>query len=449
MEPPLLTPDKRRALGVQFEEARQLFRQGQFAVAQERIATLIEQDPGNLLFVEALLQNVEQLLAARPANWWTRLIGAAARELDNAFAADEHWRVLQLAPAALTAVGLKPETLAKLAKAAQRVESHDVELRYWNAALSASGEAPGAELLHQAGQGFARQGAFAAARRCWERLTELDATENVAALELLGGFAETGQREAAEAALKQVADPSAGGPSSLLLAAEDFVQRRWFDAAEAVLTQAVELAAGDWSVRERLEQLKLDRKATELAIATELAATDDSPLAAALIERTAADLNRLEIEHFNVRCQRYPEEPHWRLELGRRLAKSAMHFEAAEQLQTAAEAFERIDTAEAGREAVSAWLQRGESMQAVRQFDAALAAYERAEERAKALGKQAPDPASATEKALLKRLFGRLATLAEAMGREPLARRARQQLESLPPDDQPDDLGPDGRAQND
>lgn len=409
-----------------FEQGRQLFRAGRFEDAHSVFQRCIEQEPGSLLPVEAMLQNLASLHGDSAPSWMGRWTDSSAKRLTRACSESNWLAALRLAPAALKAKGQNGKLFRAIAIAAQNAQLHDVELRYWHAALEYdSGDLA---TLVEAGRGYARQGTFAEARECWTRILKLEPNHSAAAtrLEILGRFGEPNQLEMAKQWLSQEPDRST---KAMLFKVDEWEAAGLFDAAEFVLNIASESTSGDWGVRERSEGHEIRRKSAQLAIASQMAKLEqsesaaDSELAADLVQRLAEDLNRLELDLFNRRSQQFPAEPHWRLELARRLRIAGMYFEAADQFEAAA----------TDETATECQLEQGECLQQVRQFDRAIKCYLTA---ADLLDRAVTPAAEDAENQLDYRVWRRLAVLAEAMGRPAEAVRALKALQAISPDDE-------------
>lgn len=401
-----LSPDVRRALQVSFEHGRRLVQQDvcDFDAAHKLFAECVCRDPGNLLYVEALLQNLEaRTQATGRRRTWRGWLGLGAAKLRKAAAADDPLQVLDCGPDALHAGPHDPQTLVPLAEACRKLRLHDSELRYLHAALSANPDNPA--VLRAAGVGFSLQGRFDAARGCWERLQAMGADDQQTArfLELLPPAEDGPSPQAGDASGTAVA--AAGGPAVANEAAGDQnldqnleqnlarnldpklaeidsdIDAGRFDAAERTLRRLAAAAPGDWGLRERLEDLEIARKRRQVAVAEALEKAFPSPLASELVDRQKADLNRMEIALYDSRAQRYPTETRYRRALALRLLQAEMYAEAEPLLAAWA------DADDGGPETLCQW---GECLQQLRRFEPALAAYERAIAAAEAVEPESP-----------------------------------------------------------
>jgi tetratricopeptide (TPR) repeat protein len=136
--------------------------------------------------------------------------------------------------------------------------------------------------------------------------------------------------------------------------------------AERVLSKALAVSGNDAKIQERLEEVQILRARQQLAIAQKQQATDTSEDAADLVAQLSDALNRLELEIYGRRAERYPAETHWQYELAVRLKKAGNYSEAAKYFVAIQEPVEL---------AVAAILEAGESYQQLRQYPKAYQAY--------------------------------------------------------------------------
>jgi tetratricopeptide (TPR) repeat protein len=171
---------------------------------------------------------------------------------------------------------------------------------------------------------------------------------------------------------KAIVDNPADIPSYVALAELWTTEGRHAE-AEKVLARALAASGGDLKVRELLENAQIRRARAQLAIADNRAATFKTAEAAELAAKLRSDLNRLELEVFDARCQRYPGDHGLKYELGVRLKRAGNHTEAINYLtQGQADPPHRA----------AATLELGECYQHLRQYAKALESYASAAELA-------------------------------------------------------------------
>jgi uncharacterized protein HemY len=137
--------------------------------------------------------------------------------------------------------------------------------------------------------------------------------------------------------------------------------------AEEVLNRALSVSGGDVMVRERLEDAKLRTSRQQLTIAEKRAAKEATPEAVDLVKRMRAELNSVETEIYRTRCDRYPNNPGLKFELGLRLKRAGQYGEAIKCLQAA--------TDDAKRKAKT-HMELGECFQQIKQYKLAMTNYE-------------------------------------------------------------------------
>mgnify|MGYP002623096790 FL=1 len=147
--------------------------------------------------------------------------------------------------------------------------------------------------------------------------------------------------------------------------------------AERVLQKAAMVSPGDQRVRERLENLELRRARGQLVIAEMRAAHLDTPEARQLVADLSEHLNRIELDFFYKRTERYPDDLGVKYELGLRLRKSGNFSEAIKYLLEAAKEF---------RQAPGSHIVLGECNQCLKRYTEALYHYRKAAETAAELG---------------------------------------------------------------
>ncbi|MEM7312699.1 MAG: tetratricopeptide repeat protein [Planctomycetota bacterium] len=141
--------------------------------------------------------------------------------------------------------------------------------------------------------------------------------------------------------------------------------------AEQVLRRALPVSGGDLKVHEQLEKAQVKRSKAYLVRAEKKAKDEPSEEATEQVEKIRRQHLRLELDIFNARADRYPDDPKLKYEIGVRLKKFGNFEEAAKYFKEA----------EVDQDCKSAaLLNHGECLQQMRQYTAALQSYERASE---------------------------------------------------------------------
>lgn len=420
----LITPDLRRRLQQRFDQAQRLMTQPRpdHRCIHELLAECLRADPGNILYLDALLANLRQWdTASRFPSWLISWFGWQTQDQTRETAATAS-TVLASGPAALCRNHRDPHLLLKLAAAADECEFDEAEVRYLTAARDAAPNDP--KTLRSLARGLTRQGRFEDAVGPWLAVLALlphDAEALVAAEDLRGDNAR------GASAAETVPAPQ-HNPETFVGLARQMQAAGNYRAAEEYLANAQAAAGGDLTVLFERENLRLRHSEHRLAIARRRAQHDAHPKAQSLVTRMEAEHNRLEIEILNGRVERQPGSVELRIDLARRL-KQAGNFSGAIQ---------RLDEAAQLAPAESALLcELGECWQHLRQFAKALDYYQQAV--------RASESHHQTDAARLLARY-RAATLAAAMGQiaaarmgfeailavDPTFKDARERLDKLP-----------------
>lgn len=477
---PVITPALRRQLQQCYEHACRLL--GQDKPDREYAHTLLMQcvvaDPGNLVYVEAFLKNLQDKYNNNRRGAWS-LFGGGGRnrgEFKKAVAKGNWAEVLKLGPELLYSNPWDVLVLRGMAQACEAFRYNEVELRYLKNALDANPK--DIDVNRHCAQSLARMGQFDQAIACWHRIEELrpndqEAKRMIAELTVERARPQLGMGPAARRTASarstgtspparasgpapstgesssQAADPgdtaavdesSQPAPTRrtveltpvqrLEKAIQDepeilenyfelidlYVEAQRFADAERVWQRVHSVAPADLDVIAKGEELLLAVAEHQLAVAKKQAASQQTAEAKQLVERCEEELLRRQLTVWDARCQRFPDNHQLKLELATYLRRAGNYREAAERLQEA-----RRDP----QLAALATLQLGECYQQLRQYEKALHCYRRAAEKA------AEDPEQLTVR---KSSLYRAGVLAAAMKQYGTAEQCFDQLLALDPD---------------
>jgi len=392
----LMTPDLRRRLQQRYEEATKLAARPRPDVARihSLLAECLRADPGNILYLGALLANLRRREAERKKQWWRRWLPTgrvSVNPTENA-AHSTQSSVLSTAPEQLWQNPSDPSLLARLAEAAAALDFDETELRYLFAARDLAPDDP--ETQRNLARALTRQGRFEDAVGPWFAVLALAPDDEA--------------RQAVED----------------LRGAQESVE------AEDALADAHAAGGGDLSILAEREQARLARSEFRIELARRRAVSDSHPKAQALVARLETEHNRLEIDVLNLRTERWPENVLVRIELARRLKRAGNYSGAIQRLEEAL----RLSADEP-----AALIELGENWQHLRQFSKALDFYQQAIDQA-----GAPTEFDAS---LLNLARYRAAVLATALGHtneartylaaivaaDPAFKDARERLDKLGP----------------
>ena len=368
-----------------YDQAVQFAASDGYEEAHRRLKACLERDPGNSLYVELTLRNLEswqpRRRMGRIACWsWRRRVEHASRA--------ENWATLQQ---------LCIEALERQAPD----PVHGEALRQWARCGAAFDQLPTAMLLLQwcdarvphtetlslAAQTLAMLGRFEDANDAWRQVLQRD-PEHPLAKQMLRDGSDLDDEEVAEPD-----DPT--DVAAMIRAAEHRASQQKWAAAQALLQTAMSASPAHPDLQLAWEELQLSHARDQM----QQAETQDLPDERR--EELAQLLARLELEIYDARGTRRPDEPQWRLAAARLLLADRRADAAAKQL-------EPLPDPAAWPEA---WFLYAEAQQRLRQFPAALDHYEKALAHAPGDADWRPQ---AVEQAI---------RLAEAMGRGDLAAR--------------------------
>ena len=398
----LISPDLRRQLQQKYEEAVRLAARSDadFRRIHWLLAECLRADPGNSLYLDALLANLRRREGQRRKSWWSwldrwksppRPAGNGSNKAGNAKRSEAvvgtEYSTLSSAPERLWKQPANPSLLRELADAAAALEFDEVELRYLSAARELAPDDP--TTLRMLARALTRQGRFEEAVGPWFAVAAL-----------------TGDAEAIQA-------------TQDLRGSQEAVE------TEEALAREHSAAGADLSMLEKREDARLERSALRIELARRRAASDEHPRAQSLAARLEAEHDRLEIDILNLRAERWPGDAQVRIELARRLKRAGNFSGAVQRLEEAL----KLSTGDA-----AVLIELGENWQHLRQFAKALEYYEQA------------IAAKGSDSDLLNLAWYRAAVLATALGNHAAARLwltaivasdsafkdARERLDNLP-----------------
>lgn len=390
----LITPDLRRRLQQRYDEARQLAAatRADRRRVHELLAECVRADPGNILYLQAMLANLRELPTEPDWSWLGKWWGAKKSATQESVADTQYSvlstqdAVLRAAPELLLKGHQNSDLLSQLAEAAGTCNLDESELLYLHEAKRI---APNdAAVLRQLARALTRQGRFEEAVPLWSAVLSLD--------------------------------PDAEATQAV----EDLKFAAHLEGADDDLTRAQHAAGADLRILEKVEQQLIERSQQRIDIARARAAADPHPKAQRLVGEFEKEHNRLLIDIYHLRAERLPQDAGVRIELARRLKQAGNYSGAIQRLEEAAKL---------SPEDADVLIELGENWQHLRQFGKALDYY-----------RQAAALAHETE-ALALALY-RAGVLAAAMqqndearehlqrliGLDPAYKDARQRLDNLP-----------------
>ena len=360
----------------------------------------VRHDPGNLIYVEAFLENLRRKYNNNKKGARIRGFGGKANLKKSASKKD--W--IGVIRAGLDALRTNPwdvRVLRAMAEACQELHLNEIELRYLKNALDANPKDP--EVNRHCAKSLARMGQSDMAIACWHRVEEnkrndLEAARAISNLTLektraQAGFGDPDDLPAKRAKQKEklpegetIREKEVGTQIQLTKRqqietaisedptdVDDYLQlaRLLFaenkaPEAEMALQRGLPASGGDIRIREALEDAQMLRSREELATAEQRAKSEDSEEATRLAADRRDEVLKREIEIYDSRVQRYPDEPRFQFQLGTRLKRTGKFEMAVESLRIAADD---------PRCKAAAQLELGECLQHLKDYAAAIQAY--------------------------------------------------------------------------
>ncbi|MDA1050095.1 MAG: tetratricopeptide repeat protein [Planctomycetota bacterium] len=399
-----ISPKVRRRLQECYEQGTKLMTQEKYDYdyVHSFLLQCVLHDPANTVYLEAFLENLHRKYNNNKRG---AMLNFGGKGPIKKAVAKENWRqVLKLAAEALKSNPWDVVTLRAAAEACAAFGYHQAELRYLKNALAPNPQ--DAAVNRHCALSLARMGQFDQAISCWTRVDEAkrgddEAQRMISELQIAKTIGVTRQEDTrpstrrraqrqAEAESKVAAGAAterreftltprqeleravANNPTDVEsyfeLADLHIAEQRLGDAAH-VLNKAVAASGGNLKARERLEDIEILRKLEQITIAEKRATASGEEAAQQLADQLRQDLNRYELEVFNARSERYPNDLEAKFQLGVRLRKAGNYREAIPLLSEAA----GLENRQA-----NALLELGECLQRTKQYDKAMECYLRA-----------------------------------------------------------------------
>lgn len=182
-----LSAKERQRLDACHRRGKELLAQHDLDYAHEMFVQCVTGDPGNLAYVESMLENLRAQHGGHPKKRLRFFRTAASRALKNAAAAHDHRLALRLAIDALCSDPWHVASLHVIADTCAAQHFNAVELAYLKQALE--GSPKDADVNRHCARSLARMGQFDQAIACWHRVEEIDGNDREAA-EMISRLAE-------------------------------------------------------------------------------------------------------------------------------------------------------------------------------------------------------------------------------------------------------------------
>lgn len=457
-----MSPGKRRKLQQLFERGNELAKKDKpdFDYAHDLYSQAVLNDPGNLVYVEAMLANLQRKYKNNKKGGRFNFGG---RKAFKEAVAEEDWpEIFREGIEILKNNPWDTQALREMARACAFNRYNEVELRYLKNALD--GKPKDVEVNRHCAQSLARMGQFDMAISCWNRvhektkdsvaermMSELTLAKTMgqpASFEAIGAAGDRPMAPKPSARAEEDATQKAEGldpevpdepvevqaekpkiqlnerqsleraieakPSELenyMRLAELHSQARRYGEAEAILAKAIDAVGPSLKLETAHEDAQIMHAKARAAIAEQRATTSPSEDANELVKELRGDLNRLELDIFEKRSRRYPEQLRLKYELGVRLRRAGNALQAIKAYE---------DARQDPNCRVAATLEMGECWQQLKQYAKALKCYS-----------AAIDESSELDGDRQKRALYRGGVLAAAMKKEDQAKKWFQALVEL------------------
>lgn len=412
-----MSPGKRRKLQQLFERGCELAHKEKpdFDYAHDLFSQAVLNDPGNLVYVEAMLDNLQRKYNNNKKGGRFNFGGRKA--FKEAVAEDDWHEIFREGMEILKANPWDTQALREMARACAFNRHNEVELRYLKNALD--GKPKDVEVNRHCAQSLARMGQFDMAISCWSRvdektkdgvaermMSELTLAKTMgqpASFEAIGA---TGERPMAPKPSARPAEELADAEADAEIATDtetqpdvddkpkialnqrqtleraieskpseldNYIQladlhskeRRYKEAVD-VLAKAIDAVGPSLKLETAHEDAQIMNAKARAAIAEQRAAAAGTDESKELVQKLRSDLNRLELDIFEKRSRRYPEQMRLKYELGVRLRRSG----------NALQAIKAYDEARSDPNCqVASTLEMGECWQQLKQYAKALKCY--------------------------------------------------------------------------
>ena len=438
--PKPLSPAARKRLQQCFERGNDLAKKGDCEYAHSMFAECVVNDPANLEYVEAMMDNLQAKFEGNRKAAKIRGFGGR-NPFKKAVAAQDWSLVFRLGFELLQQDPWDVQTLRALADACKANRYNEVELRYLKNALDRNPK--DIEVNKHCAESLTRMGQFDQAIACWHRIETLDKKNSEAKhqISLLTVAKTTGVPPGAEPPkedansgsqvakmvkqetsetppakekseveqLEEMVAEDRAGLAELKKLAEIYQSEGKYRETLQMLKRSLDSSGGNnLQIRELFEDAQIAMVKSQVEVAEKRRSAEKSDEADDLARRFRAELNRQEMQVFAARAERYPDNLKLSYELGKRLKKEGKYRDAATAFEKARKDSEvkKIAT-----------LELGECCQQLKQYGNAMKCYQSAIE-----GLQETNPSD------WKRALYRAGVLSQALKNYELAENSLAQL---------------------
>lgn len=354
-----IPPAKRKVLQQWFERANKAMTQEDHDYATNLLTQCVDGDPGNLVYVQTFLGNLKKKYsnAKKGGKLGGFLQGAGSRGSLKKASMQKDWKAV--IKSGLEVLKLNPwdiSALSSLANACEQLGHEDAQLAYLKTALEANPKDP--EVCRLCGRALGNRKEFDQAIALWARVQQALPDDDEAKREISrltvektivkGNYEDVDHSK--KTAKKSVADDRdeteeqrlrrelRRHPEHLptyIQLANIYMGEKQYDKAEEILQEAYKVSSGDSDILERLEDAQLTGMRYRLSELRKKAQESGDRELKLEHNRLVAAIKAKDLEIYQHRCQRFPNNLAFRYELGRRYQQVGKQKEAIVEFQQA------------------------------------------------------------------------------------------------------------------
>jgi tetratricopeptide (TPR) repeat protein len=350
------SPQQQQRCQQAYEKGMQNVKQRNFDYATQMFAQCVEGDPGKHEYIAEFIATLQKKYNNnKKGSSFAGIKGMSARSALNKALKKQEWNVgiksglelLQNNPWDIAA-------LTQTAKAAAGLGCYDTQLYLLKLARDNHPDPGDVEIARGCADALEFIGQFDQAMACWERVKKHHPNNEEAQsaiaqihankMEYIKGTAEglkTGVKKAESKAGTRAdelrerleADPGDVGAASEL--ADIYARDENYEDAEKTLQHSLEATGGDIKVRENLEDMRLRRVRHMTMVADKKAEMEPSDEHKRHALKMLTEQNKIEMEVYRARSERYPGNTNWKFEYALRLRRFGKYREAISAFQDA------------------------------------------------------------------------------------------------------------------
>ncbi|MDZ7619293.1 MAG: tetratricopeptide repeat protein [Patescibacteria group bacterium] len=351
-----VSPAKRKRLQKVFEHASKQMSQDNHDYATTLLIQCVVGDPGNLIYVQSYVGNLQKKYKnnRKGANFVAQLSQRGAKNAARKAIGQEKWMdVISSGLKVLTVNPWDVATLLAMATASEKMGDDEVELFYLKSALQANMNDPTVNI--QCAEALAARSQYDQAIACLHRVEKVR-PEDEEIQKLISKYAvqktiDRGQLEKGDSSKRQQAATTEGPEISREDQLKQLIKRKpkdlpnyhelaqiyidgekYEDAAD-LMQKAHEVSGHDADVRERWEDVQLRALRQKMVLAQDKADEGGGDAAKATVAKAQKALIDKEVEVFEKRVERYPNNLEFKFKLGQRYQMAGRHNDAIKQFQ--------------------------------------------------------------------------------------------------------------------